>query len=153
MLVDVGRRRRGGNRARGDRRPVRRRQGIAADERRRHPLHVFAAGDVAGYWQLAHTAFREGEVAAENALGHDAVVNNRGVPGRSTPTRRSASVGLTERRRASSTATRRARRHVPWLAVARAVMQNETVGWVKTIHETHYGELLVSSWSARTSPT
>ena len=42
----------------------------------------------------------------------------------------------------------------PWLAVARAVMQNETVGWVKTIHETHYGELpSASSWSARTSPT
>jgi dihydrolipoamide dehydrogenase len=27
------------------------------------------------------------------------------------------------------------------------------VGWVKSIHETRYGELLGSSWSARTSPT
>ena len=30
----------------------------------------------------------------------------------------------------------------PWVANARAVMQNETVGWVKSIHETKYGELL-----------
>src|SRR5439155_241074 len=29
-----------------------------------------------------------------------------------------------------------------WVANARAVMQNETVGWVKSIHETRYGELL-----------
>src|ERR671938_286742 len=45
-----------------------RRKGIAADERRRTTVeHVYAVGDCAGYWQLAHTAFREGEVAAENA--------------------------------------------------------------------------------------
>src|SRR2546421_501542 len=30
----------------------------------------------------------------------------------------------------------------PWVANARAVMQNETVGWVKSIHESRYGELL-----------
>src|SRR5690242_21353144 len=30
----------------------------------------------------------------------------------------------------------------PWSANARAVMQNETTGWVKSIHETRYGELL-----------
>src|SRR5436305_15220388 len=30
----------------------------------------------------------------------------------------------------------------PWVANARAVMQNDTVGWVKSIHETRYGELL-----------
>ena len=30
----------------------------------------------------------------------------------------------------------------PWVANARAVMQNEIVGWVKSIHETRYGELL-----------
>src|SRR5215217_528435 len=45
-----------------------RRKGIAADEHRRTTVpHIYAVGDCAGYWQLAHTAFREGEVAAENA--------------------------------------------------------------------------------------
>src|SRR3954464_3914082 len=53
-----------------------RRKGVAADEHRRTTVpHVYAVGDCAGYWQLAHTAFREGEVAAENALGHEAIVD------------------------------------------------------------------------------
>ena len=57
------------------------RKGIAADEHRRTSVsHIYAVGDCAGYWQLAHTAFREGEVAAENACGHDAVVDNRAIP-------------------------------------------------------------------------
>jgi dihydrolipoamide dehydrogenase len=61
------------------------RKGIAADEHRRTTVgHIYAVGDCAGYWQLAHTAFREGEVAAENAAGHDAIVDNRAVPRRST---------------------------------------------------------------------
>ena len=30
----------------------------------------------------------------------------------------------------------------PWVANGRALMQNETTGWVKTIHESRYGELL-----------
>src|ERR671934_1356907 len=74
-----------------------RRKGIAADERRRTTQeNVYAVGDCAGYWQLAHTAFREGEVAAENALGHDAVVDNRGVPRPIYTDPEIASVGLTE---------------------------------------------------------
>ena len=58
-------------RPRGHRRRVRPAgKGIAADEHRRTTVpHIYAVGDCAGYWQLAHTAFREGEVAAENALG------------------------------------------------------------------------------------
>ena len=31
---------------------------------------------------------------------------------------------------------------VPWVANARAVMSGDTVGWVKSIHERTYGELL-----------
>ena len=49
------------------------RKGIETDAHRRTSVaHIYAAGDVAGYWQLAHTAFREGEIAAENATGHEA---------------------------------------------------------------------------------
>jgi dihydrolipoamide dehydrogenase len=37
------------------------RKGIAADEHRRTTVqNIYAVGDCAGYWQLAHTAFREG---------------------------------------------------------------------------------------------
>jgi dihydrolipoamide dehydrogenase len=120
-----------------------RRKGIAADEHRRTTVpHVYAVGDCAGYWQLAHTAFREGEVAAENALGHDAVVDNRGVPRPIYTDPEVASVGLTEREAREQYGDDVATGSFPWVANARAVMQNETVGWVKSIHETRYGELL-----------
>ena len=120
-----------------------RRTGIAADERRRTSVpHVYAVGDCAGYWQLAHTAFREGEVAAENATGHDAVVDNRGVPRPIYTDPEIAGVGLTEKEAREGYGDAVAVGVFPWVANARAVMQNETVGWVKSIHETRYGELL-----------
>jgi dihydrolipoyl dehydrogenase len=120
-----------------------RRAGIAADEHRRTTVpHIYAVGDCAGYWQLAHTAFREGEVAAENAMGHDAVVDNRGVPRPIYTDPEIASVGLTETAAREQYGDDVATGMFPWLANARAVMQNETVGWVKSIHETRYGELL-----------
>jgi dihydrolipoamide dehydrogenase len=119
------------------------RKGIAADERRRTTVpHVYAVGDCAGYWQLAHTAFREGEVAAENACGHDAVVDNRAVPRPIYTDPEIAGVGLTEAEAREQYGDDVATGMFPWVANARAVMQNETVGWVKSIHETRYGELL-----------
>src|ERR1044071_701054 len=119
------------------------RKGIAADEHRRTTVpHVYAVGDCAGYWQLAHTAFREGEVAAENACGHDAVVDNRAVPRPIYTDPEIASVGLTEAEAREQHGAHAAVGMFPWVANARAVMQNETTGWVKSIHETRYGELL-----------
>src|SRR5919204_1718740 len=119
------------------------RKGIAADEHRRTTVsHIYAVGDCAGHWQLAHTAFREGEVAAENAMGHDAVVDPRGVPRPIYTDPEIAGVGLTEAEAREQYGDDVAVGVFPWVANARAVMQNETVGWVKSIHETRYGELL-----------
>jgi dihydrolipoamide dehydrogenase len=119
------------------------RKGIAADERRRTTAqHIYAVGDCAGYWQLAHTAFREGEVAAENAMGHEATVDNRGVPRPIYTDPEIAGVGLTEQEAREQYGDDVSVGVFPWVANARAVMQNETVGWVKSIHETRYGELL-----------
>jgi dihydrolipoamide dehydrogenase len=119
------------------------RKGIAADEHRRTTVgHIYAVGDCAGYWQLAHTAFREGEVAAENACGHEAVVDNRAVPRPIYTDPEIAGVGLTEAEAREQYGDDVATGVFPWVANARAVMQNETTGWVKSIHETRYGELL-----------
>jgi dihydrolipoamide dehydrogenase len=119
------------------------RKGIAADEHRRTTVpHIYAAGDCAGYWQLAHTAFREGEVAAQNACGHDSVVDNRAVPRPIYTDPEIAAVGLTEAEAREQYGDTVATGTFPWIANGRAVMQNETVGWVKSIHETRYGELL-----------
>jgi dihydrolipoyl dehydrogenase len=118
-------------------------KGIAADEHRRTTVdHIYAVGDCAGYWQLAHTAFREGEVAAENAMGHEAVVDNRGVPRPIYTDPEIAAVGLTEAEAREQYGEDVEVGVFPWVANARAVMQNETVGWVKSIHESRYGELL-----------
>src|SRR5581483_2475106 len=119
-----------------------RRTGIAADDHRRTSVpHIFAVGDCAGYWQLAHTAFREGEVAAENALGHDGVVSGA-VPRPIYTDPEIAAVGLTEAQAREQFGDDVSVGVFPWVANARAVMQAETVGWVKSIHEARYGELL-----------
>ena len=119
------------------------RKGISTDEYRRTSVpHIYAVGDCAGYWQLAHTAFREGEVAAENAMGHDAIVDNRAVPRPIYTDPEIAGVGLTEAQAREQYGDDVAVGVFPWMANARAVMQAETVGWVKSIHETKYGELL-----------
>jgi dihydrolipoamide dehydrogenase len=119
------------------------RKGIAADEHRRTTVpHIYAVGDCAGYWQLAHTAFREGEVAAENACGHDAIVDNRAVPRPIYTDPEIAAVGLTEAEAREQYGEDVAVGQFPWVANARAVMQDATIGWVKSIHETRYGELL-----------
>jgi dihydrolipoamide dehydrogenase len=117
--------------------------GIAADEHRRTTVaSIYAVGDCAGYWQLAHTAFREGEVAAENAMGHEATVDNRGVPRPIYTDPEVAAVGLTEQEAREQHGDDVAVGMFPWAANGRAMMQNETVGWVKSIHETRYGEFL-----------
>jgi dihydrolipoamide dehydrogenase len=118
-------------------------KGIAADEHRRTTVgHIYAVGDCAGYWQLAHTAFREGEVAAENAMGQNAVVDNRGVPRPIYTDPEVASVGLTEAEAREQYGDDVVTGSFPFVANGRALMQNEGVGWVKSIHESRYGELL-----------
>src|SRR3954469_13991085 len=119
------------------------RKGIGTDDHRRTSVpHIYAVGDCAGYWQLAHTAFREGEVAAENACGHEATADIRAVPRPIYTEPEIAAVGLTEAEAREEYGDDVAVGQFPWAANARAVMQDETIGWVKSIHETRYGELL-----------
>jgi dihydrolipoamide dehydrogenase len=119
------------------------RAGVGTDDNRRTSVpHIYAAGDVAGYWQLAHTGFREGEVAAENATGHEAAVGDPAVPRPIYTDPEIAGVGLTEEQAREQHGDKVAVGRFPWVANARAVMSGEASGWVKTIHETTYGELL-----------
>ena len=119
------------------------RTGIGTDNGRRTNVpHIYAAGDVAGYWQLAHTGFREGEVAAENAMGHDAIVGEPAVPRPIYTDPEIAGAGLTEAQARELHGDNVVVGRAPWVAIARAVMSGDTTGWVKTIHESTYGELL-----------
>jgi dihydrolipoamide dehydrogenase len=116
---------------------------IQTDETRRTSVpNIYAVGDVAGYWQLAHTAFREGEVAAENIAGHHAVVEGA-VPRCIYTDPEIAGVGLTEAQaREQYGDDNVVTGQFPYAAIARAAMYADRTGFVKTIHETTYGELL-----------
>ena len=119
------------------------RSGIATDDHMRTAVPtIFAAGDVAGRWQLAHTAFREGDIAAENAMGHEAALGTPAVPRPIYTDPEIAGVGLTEVEARERYGDAVAVGVFPWVANARAVMSGRTTGWVKSIHETTYGELL-----------
>jgi dihydrolipoamide dehydrogenase len=115
---------------------------VTDDHRRTNVPHIYAVGDCAGYWQLAHTGFREGEVAAENACGHEAAFGSPAVPRPIYTDPEIAGVGLTEAQARERYGDNVAVGRAPWVAIARAVMSGDTTGWAKTIHETTYGELL-----------
>src|SRR3954451_17485437 len=70
------------------------------------------------------------------------MVGNRGVPRESETDPEIAAVRLTEKEARETYGDDVAVGQFPWVGNARAVMQDETVGWVKPIHETRYGELL-----------
>jgi len=118
-------------------------QRIPTDAARRTNVgHIFAVGDVAGYWQLAHTAFREGEVAAENIAGHPAEVTGA-VPRCIYTDPEVAAVGLTEAQAVERFGAENVRvGRFPFSAVARAAMFADRTGFVKTIHETSLDELV-----------
>ncbi len=119
------------------------RSGITTDDHMRTAIPtIYAAGDVAGRWQLAHTAFREGEIAAENAMGHESALGTPSVPRPIYTDPEIAGVGLTEAQARERYGDSVAVGVFPWVANARAVMSGTTAGWVKSIHETTYGELL-----------
>ncbi len=121
-----------------------RRKGVIADRHMRTNVpHIYAVGDVAGVYQLAHTSFREGEIAAENALGHESEMDYTAVPRCVYTDPEVAAVGLTEaqaRERHGDDAILIGR--FPFSAAARAQMYAEKTGFAKTISETRYGELL-----------
>ena len=125
----------------------RRRLHAEGDRDRRHAPHlasphIYAVGDVAGYWQLAHTAFREGEVAAENIAGHHVEMSGA-VPRCIYTDPEIAAVGLTEAQaREQYGDDNVVTGQFPYAAIARAAMYADRTGFVKTIHETTYGELL-----------
>ena len=117
--------------------------GITTDATRKTSLpHVYAVGDVAGYWQLAHTAFREGEVAAENIAGHPVEMSGA-VPSCIYTDPEVASVGLSERAAVET----HGRDNVvsgqfPYTAIARAAMFADKTGFFKMISHAQTGEVL-----------
>jgi len=115
---------------------------IVVDERLRTSVPgIYAAGDVTGGTMLAHVATREGEVAAENALGHERWMDYRAVPNCIFSVPEVASVGLTEEEAKEKGIPYKVSRF-PFLASGRALTMGETEGMVKMICEEGTGRVL-----------
>src|SRR4051812_10205959 len=115
------------------------RKGITADEHRRTTVpHIYAVGDCAGYWQLAHTAFREGEVAAENAMGHESVMHNRAGRRPSCTAPELAGRGLPEGESRERRGAGVAVGVFPWGGTGRPRQQAQRVGWVQPRRQTKH---------------
>jgi dihydrolipoamide dehydrogenase len=102
---------------------------------------VYAIGDVTGQWLLAHFASAQGEVAAENALGHDVQLDSRVIPRCVYTLPEVASVGLTEKEGQEAGYDLRIGRF-PFAASGKAAVLGERTGFVKIIAEAQYGEVL-----------
>jgi dihydrolipoamide dehydrogenase len=101
---------------------------------------IYAIGDLIHGAGLAHVASSEGEVAAENATGHESSMRYDVVPNPIYTFPEIAFVGLTEAQAKEQYAEARVERF-PWTANGRAVGMNETDGFTKVIMG-KYGEIL-----------
>ncbi len=101
---------------------------------------VYAVGDVTGGWMLAHVASRQGEIAAENALGDRKEIDYRAVPYCVFTLPEIAGVGLTEQE-AKGKGIPYKKSIFRFGASGRALTMGETRGLVKLLcHEE--GEVL-----------
>jgi len=103
---------------------------------------IYAPGDVNGLWMLAHTAFRMGEVAAENAVkGNHREIDLHSAPSVVYTLPEVAMVGLTEEKAREKYGEIRVGKF-QFVANGRALASGETVGFVKVIVDNRYGEIL-----------
>ncbi|QOX62866.1 dihydrolipoyl dehydrogenase [Anoxybacterium hadale] len=116
---------------------------IVVDEYMRTNItNLYAAGDINGRLMLAHAAFKMGETAAENAMGHNARCRLDLVPSCVYTLSQVASVGLTEDG-ATETFGRDAISvgRFPLIANGRALAGGESQGYVKVVVHKKYSEL------------
>jgi len=102
---------------------------------------VYAVGDCASPIMLAHVASREGEVAAENIMGHKTEMDYKTVPNAVYTAPEIASVGLTEKE-ASEKGFRVKIGRFPLMANGKSLIMNETDGLVKYVVDEKYDEIL-----------
>ena len=101
---------------------------------------IYAIGDLTKGAGLAHVASAEGEVASDNAMGHESTMNYDVVPNPIYTFPEIAFVGLTEAQAKEKDPEARVERF-PWVAIGKAVAIGETDGFTKVIRG-KYGEIL-----------
>ncbi|HYK84661.1 MAG TPA: dihydrolipoyl dehydrogenase [Ktedonobacteraceae bacterium] len=101
---------------------------------------IYAIGDLVHGAGLAHVASMEGEVASDNATGHNAVMDYNVIPSPIYTFPEVAFVGLTEAQAKEKYPEAKVERF-PWTAIGKAVAMAETDGFTKVIMG-KYGEIL-----------
>jgi dihydrolipoamide dehydrogenase len=123
-------------------------QGLAADRGRilinekmeTNLPGIYAIGDLVHGAGLAHVASTEGEVASDNATGHEAYMDYNVIPNPIYTFPEVAFVGLSEAEAKQKDPETRVERF-PWTAIGKAVAMGETDGFTKVIRG-KYGEIL-----------
>jgi len=101
---------------------------------------IYAIGDLVHGAGLAHVASTEGEIASDNATGHNAVMDYNVIPNPIYTFPEVAFVGLTEAQAKEKYPDARVERF-PWSAIGKAVATAQTEGFTKVIMG-KYGEIL-----------
>src|SRR6266536_2108503 len=91
---------------------------------------IYAIGDLIHGAGLAHVASTEGEIASDNAMGHETHMDYNVVPNPIYTFPEVAFVGLTEAQAKEKQPEARVERF-PWIAIGKAVAMDETEGCTK----------------------
>jgi dihydrolipoamide dehydrogenase len=102
---------------------------------------IYAAGDVVGGWLLAHVGHHEGIVAAENAMGGMCKMSYRAVPAGIYTQPEIATVGMAEAQ-AKEAGREVVTGRFPFAAAAKAVVADETDGFVQVVADARTKQLL-----------
>lgn len=102
---------------------------------------IYAIGDCLGKIMLAHVASAQGEIAAENALGHEAIYDGKTNPSCVYTNPEFAGVGLTEEK-ARELGLEFHTGKFPLMANGKALIMNGGAGTVKFIIGNEYKEVL-----------
>ncbi|MBE0478300.1 dihydrolipoyl dehydrogenase [Candidatus Aerophobetes bacterium] len=103
--------------------------------------NIYAAGDIVGGYLLAHVAYMEGEVAAENAMGEESKINYAAVPRFICSIPELAAVGLTEDEAKKKGFRVKVGRY-PFMANGKAIVYGEREGMVKIVCDAKTKEIL-----------
>ncbi|MEA1965237.1 MAG: dihydrolipoyl dehydrogenase [Candidatus Aerophobetes bacterium] len=94
---------------------------------------IYAAGDVVDSVMLAHVAFKEGLVAAENALGENSLIDYTVIPSCIFTHPEVASVGLTEKEARERYNNKVRIGRFPLAASGKALCEGEGAGFIKIV--------------------
>ncbi len=102
---------------------------------------IYAIGDCLGKVMLAHVASVQGEIAAENALGHNSIYDGKTCPSCVYTNPEFAGVGFTEEELKEKGILYTIGKF-PLYSNSKSLIENDGVGIVKLIFGEKYGELL-----------